>query len=936
MDETAEQPLVSPDPHLPLAQASISLPPITMSPEVPSQNPTPPSNLHGVSTSINISTPYHNVTRSSKRKRATPPEPKKPKRARALGPEDLDEDGNPKQRKKNKVGYRNLVSFKFEKESSLAYLRTLTPEPFSEPEFDRADYEDPEVESESDSDSDEDSGYGGSFPKRKRNTKKPARLGETERDDGMTLDDLTIGHPQRRGCKACFLSSNDDCSLISDPDSYPCEECNDAGCDCQLILTPKYKAVCERCKFLKQPCSYKLDGGKDQDSCEACVSAGVKCCAGPRAEGNFTRRIDEVLNRTTPEREVLAGLKEDSPPERDRKFVMCNQCRNGGKRCNLKGKKATGPCRECKKIGQECQFVWKPNRLLSLMGNGEGEPSSSTDKKKGKNARDSTPPPDGRDLTGEPHTPNTHTQVLYSEVERRLKRKQKKLEAKGLALPEPGKQNSSSSFTKKKKGKKWMGDQSPRLIGTTLGVKHIDIITAFCHPIKFNYIPPPTFSPFDLPSSRQASTSEASVASSSNSTSIFGKKEKKKSKKTKTVVPPDPDPCDFCNSPFFPLTGLSDTSGPRKVEGYYDPSSAGFEEISGGYSELGYKIRKLRVGPLGTHTGAGKVEVDERVYDDRLWALACAGIYTGDLPAAELVTNALWCSICPTLATQKCCTQQPVLTSSDSHSNSFKGCGLLLCDVCEEMMGKMWKGGIKTNPEILGAVIRELTNQAWIYKEGVRADASFLTPEGELMVRLEQGFGEVKADPGFEASFAEALKSPDLGAGFGEGKEWGGVDKDGDEMPDDDFGNRGKGSSTLKKDKSKGKTNEPKKGKKPQDTKGKGKDWSYFKPEYRPKDWDKDKDDDDIATSGSFEVQAPKPTSKPSKRGKSGSVIGGSFEAEEPGYGSKPGRKGRRGSALFDGELEFGGPLSKDARRENERRLSNAFGGQFMDLTGDD
>ncbi|KAF8852909.1 hypothetical protein BDZ45DRAFT_93716 [Acephala macrosclerotiorum] len=521
-----------------------------------------------------------------KRKRATPPAPstKKPKRARILGPEDLDDDGNPKSRKKNMVGYRNLVSFKFEKESSLAYLRTLTPEPFPEPEFDRPEYNDPEEESDSDTDSDtdsdEDSGYGGSFPKKsKRNIKKPIRLGETQRDDGLTLEGLSIGHPQRRGCKSCFLSGNDDCSLIQDPDTYPCEECDDAGCDCQLILPPKYKAVCKRCKAMRQPCSYKLDGGKDQDSCKACADSGIECCAGPRSEGNFTRRMEAVFSRTTPEREKLAGLREDSSPERDRKYVMCNQCRNGGKKCNLKGKKATGPCRECKKAGQECQFVWKPTRLLSLMGNGEDSASSRTPKKKGgKNRPDRdplTPSPTSREQAGEPHTPNTHTQTLYAEVEAKLKRKQKKLEAKGL-------------------------------IPKDEGVKHQHIITSFCHPIKFNYIPPPTFSPFDLPVTRRSTTSEASVASSSNTnptnnTSIFGnksntsRKEKKKSKKSKVIAPPQPDPCDFCLSPFFPLTGLADNSGPRTVEGYYDPSGSGFEEISGGYSELGYKSTKMCV-----------------------------------------------------------------------------------------------------------------------------------------------------------------------------------------------------------------------------------------------------------------------------------------------------------------------------------------------------
>ncbi|KAE8448830.1 hypothetical protein EG329_008832 [Mollisiaceae sp. DMI_Dod_QoI] len=820
--------------------------------------------------------------------RVTPPIPsvKKPKRQRV---EEDDDDGNPRPKKKNWVGYGSIITFKFTTKKALDYLQSITPDHFSE--SGNTNVEDEET------DSDHDSGYGASFefPRSKRKTKKPARFGDSTRDDGLTLKDLTIGHPQRRGCKSCFHSGNDACSLIHDPDSYPCEECDDAGFDCELILIPEYKKACERCKALKLTCSYKVDGGKHQTRCEACEDRNVACCAGPRSEESFTRRMDHVLSRSTPERQVLASLRQESPPERDRQFVSCNQCRNQGKKCSLKGKRSTGPCSHCRKAGEECQFAWAPTRAqsppsqlaLQLVMKSENQKLRKRRRQQQQGRNPSTPEPaTHKELTGEAYTPETHTKTLYSEMEAKAlkqnKNQNKKRNALGFDTEPKGKQHHKS-----KNYKLWKGPQSPKLIGTTLGIRHIEIVTAFCHPIKFNYIPPPTFSPFTLPF-RRASTTSSTISSNNDPNN-------KKSKAGELIQAPPPGPCNFCESPFFPLTGLTDSTGPKTVEGFYYPDGSGFEEISGGYSELGYKptkmcvtctthrikimscimhqVRKLRTErEWSVKHGAKEKEIDGKVFDDIEWDKATRAVHAGDLEGGKLIMDAKWCSICPNLATSKCCRRQPVLNDNGEEVIE-DGCGLLLCDACVKLMEKIIdglffnlfsnrvpklantsrKGGVRTNPQILDALIRVIVSQSYRFPDGVRADASFLTEGGELMVRLGQGMGE---EPLVDAgSDSENRDRPSFSSRFG-GEPHVNHHNDTDDprfvsKRTSTWGEKMTMDKPTKQD-----TMKPKK-----DVKGKGKDWSYFEPEFWPKNWDPNTNTllDTNSGEDDYAVKAPAP-----------------------------------------------------------------------------
>jgi hypothetical protein len=470
-------------------------------------------------------------------------------------------------------------------------------------------------------------------------------------------------------------------------------------------------------------------------------------------------------------------------------------------------------------------------------------------------------PSTAREETGEPLSWDAHTLTLYSEVGARLQRSNKRLEKKGL-LPSKGKQTHQS---RRSRTEDLAAEETPKLIGSTLGIPHIYIKTAFCHPIKFNYIPPPNFSPIPIPHVRRST----SLKSSSISECSNGKQKEKKV----TMVYPPIAPCNFCDR-FFGLTGLMDEKGPREVEGFYYPDGSGFEEVSGGFSEEGLPNTRMcvsctteRIRIMGCsmhkirHLKTGS-EIDARVFDDAAWAKAYAALQDGDFVAGKLITEAKWCSICPWAATSVCCASQ---------ADGSKGCGLMLCEKCDLLMEQIYKGGIRTNPAIISAHIREMGIQSYRFPTP-RADATFLTPEGELMVRLQQGMGqkmyesEAVGDAGGQVSMKEQSDS-------------------GRKMP-------------SKKDK------------------GKGKDWSCFDEELRPKGWNKSAQpqfqrDESVEYDGDGVADIIE-------------VIGKQIQKVKK---AKP-----------KGEIEFGGALNEDARAELDKKVARAFGAQrgIIDLTGDD
>ena len=111
------------------------------------------------------------------------------------------------------------------------------------------------------------------------------------------------------------------------------------------------------------------------------------------------------------------------------------------------------------------------------------------------------------------------------------------------------------------------------------------------------------------------------------------------------------------------------------------------------------------------------------------------------------------------------------------------GCGFLLCYDCEELWWKCIRGRLSNTAELLDAMVREVRNgQGWGYTAGVRADASFLTGEGELLVRMREGMCARDAEAG------TGVKDVDV-AGMGMGN--GGLelsDSDDEEIGDEVLG----------------------------------------------------------------------------------------------------------------------------------------------------
>ncbi|EPE30580.1 Zn2/Cys6 DNA-binding protein [Glarea lozoyensis ATCC 20868] len=274
---------------------------------------------------------------------------------------DYDPDSEPskarKKKKKPKAGIRKknakgsavklaverelIVKLSFKQDASLTYLRSISKS--LSPGDSEIDSSISSTSSPSLSNKNNDS-FAVLEPRRKYRTR--IRLDSPqERADGLTLSDLTDGHPQRRGCKSCFLSGDDECSLLQFRYDYPCAACEDGGHDCELIVPPTLKLSCLGCKTRKSNCSYKFNGGKGISKCEECDELDEPCCAPPLDENSSYAKRFEIISISPPQ------------PLFERTSKSCQQCRIESRSCSLKSKTDIGPCGSCKKGGQECRFL---------------------------------------------------------------------------------------------------------------------------------------------------------------------------------------------------------------------------------------------------------------------------------------------------------------------------------------------------------------------------------------------------------------------------------------------------------------------------------------------------------------------------------------------------------------------------------------------------
>ncbi|ESZ95757.1 hypothetical protein SBOR_3864 [Sclerotinia borealis F-4128] len=688
---------------------------------------------------------------------------------------------------KQQGSFQWIITIRLKSEEGLKYLRKITPGPEGDESILSRIHE---VDDE-DSGDDDDIKYPTHSTRRKK-----IKTSHNRRSDGLTLEDLTIGHPQRRGCKSCFEAGDDECSLIEFRHEWPCEACEAAGNDCELIIPPELKLSCTRCKEkLRRRCSYADDAGKGVEACKACEEANVKCIAGPKADSGTSMRMTEVLANVGVKKrgslkgegvkKVLPATATDVPKTQAmaRKYVACNRCREQFKgKCSIK-RGEEGPCNRCVKANEPCTFTFLPT-IPPITSNA---PAESTGKDKGKEKGK------GKDISPAFASAEDLTQTIILESTklndcvwrtthpqaRRTKAQQKAFEraqhshspsvgflpAKPITHPNSQKHISQTHTASQK-------PHTPMHLGLpqnfTLshnGIRTITITTAFSHPIIFNYIRDPMY-----------------------------------------LYPP----CTFHTNPFFGLFGF----GPRLVTVVPWPSitGAGYEELENGHgdSEAGEDKTRMcvkctydRVKILGCpeHILWPLGGVDQRMWDDQIVqdsVRACEqglergrwGRGKGGEPErgsrAELVWRAKWCAVCPSPAAWICDYSEMSADSSQGMDNGRraasntsqrsdrgkKGCGLLLCDTCHDLHTKIQKGGKKGGMAVLGRVIHLAgdASRKEYYPDGVRADAGFLREDGELFVRTKMG--GCGASKGGEEGSSGSM----LGGGDGRGRGAGGLD----------------------------------------------------------------------------------------------------------------------------------------------------------------
>ncbi|KAJ5489737.1 hypothetical protein N7539_004627 [Penicillium diatomitis] len=107
-----------------------------------------------------------------------------------------------------------------------------------------------------------------------------------ERDDEATEPCLN--------CQAFDLV----CSLVYEPEQYPCEACRVDELDCKQSSSPKWKRPCEYCRKHKDiVCSYVSAEYDHRQSCFECQQHGFRCIAGPARHtptGNRSSECSDV------------------------------------------------------------------------------------------------------------------------------------------------------------------------------------------------------------------------------------------------------------------------------------------------------------------------------------------------------------------------------------------------------------------------------------------------------------------------------------------------------------------------------------------------------------------------------------------------------------------------------------------------------------------
>jgi Fungal Zn(2)-Cys(6) binuclear cluster domain len=266
------------------------------------------------------------------------------------------------------------------------------------------------------------------------------------------------------------------------------------------------------------------------------------------------------------------------------------------------------------------------------------------------------------------------------------------------------------------------------------------ILTSYCHPIKFNWVPPArhTSAPYSPENLMQ---------------------------------------CHFCTDPgiSYGLCGLGERS--VRVVDWPDPYFKGYEERGEGWYSGGEEnsrmclpctMERLLIMSCAEHRIRPINGLDPNIFDfDKpyrqiLEKLRSSGMSNGTIAEGDVekqeANETKWCSICIAPAFFECCVCPSFNKFGDPTTpGGDYGCGLLLCEICASRLTGSPSGGqeakhtaasanrsgiddcsINAEDKVskatisLDRLIAAATNDPIHYEVGLRADVGFLSHDGEL------------------------------------------------------------------------------------------------------------------------------------------------------------------------------------------------------------
>lgn len=118
-----------------------------------------------------------------------------------------------------------------------------------------------------------------------------------------------------------------ECSILDDPDQFPCTSCSEEGIPC-VVLKPKTQAAKDALATAKK-------NKKDRERLQK-----------EQKKKNGKRLVQLAAQRALPKIDP-----------KNRKYISCAPCRaSGSYHCSLKTREDTGPCKHCKSKKANCTF----------------------------------------------------------------------------------------------------------------------------------------------------------------------------------------------------------------------------------------------------------------------------------------------------------------------------------------------------------------------------------------------------------------------------------------------------------------------------------------------------------------------------------------------------------------------------------------------------